>query len=88
MAVPKIELREGEKLWFERWTWPDEAPSGGLWKIDSKGVVLGVMPVPEGGVFKKTWATGRLLCEIADEDFWPISLADAQKLFSKSEDSE
>lgn len=51
MAVPKIELREGEKLWFERWTWPDEAPSGGLWKIDSKGVVLGVMPVPEGGVF-------------------------------------
>lgn len=91
MAVPKIELREGEKLWFERWTRPDEAPIGKLWKVGSDGVVISVLPVPptdENSTFVECWGTGRLIAVVADEDFWPISLEDAQKLFSKSEDSE
>ena len=88
MAVPKIELREGEKLWFERWTWPDEAPVGRLWKVTTSGKVLSCMGVPDGEVFEGNPFPGKLFCEIADEDFGRISLEDAQKLFSKSEDSE
>ena len=83
MAVPKIELRDGEKLWYERFSRPGDPPWGTLWKVDSKGVVLEVMSVPEGESFRETWAAGRLICEVSDEDFWPISLADAQKLFTK-----
>lgn len=83
MAVPKIELREGEELWFERFSRPNEAPNGVIWKVNSEGVVLETLPVPEGDSFEKAWCAGKLLCEISDEDFWPISLADAQKLFTK-----
>ena len=61
MAVPKIELREGEKLWFERWTWPDEPARGILWKVDSNGDVVETMPVPEGTEFTKDSDTGNRL---------------------------
>lgn len=88
MAVPKIELREGEELWFERWSLFKEAPSGRLWRVASSGKVLSCISVPDGEVFEGNPFPGKLFCEIADEEFSSISLEDAQKLFSKSEDSE
>ena len=88
MAVPKIELRDGEWLLFERFNMPGESPWGTLWKVDSKGRILETLSVPDGDSFKKALDAGKSICSVWDLDFGSISLEDAQKLFSKSEDSE